>query len=109
MGGKKFSRYHLRLRRGRQARRIAKEIVEFRKKHEIKTTFDLVKIIEEAIPAKWRKKRAKGRASKIHFATKTFQAIRIAVNDELGALSEGLEKRISGIKSRRQNVGHFLP
>lgn len=83
----------------RQARRIAKEIVEFRKKHEIKTTFDLVKIIEEAIPAKWRKGRAKGRASKIHFATKTFQAIRIAVNDELGALSEGLEKGFQALKA----------
>ena len=69
----------------RQARRIAKAIVEWRKQKEIKTTFDLVHIIEEAIPAKFRKGR-------IHYATKTFQAIRIAVNDELGALKEGLEK-----------------
>lgn len=69
----------------KQARRIAKTIVEFRKKQEIKTTFDLVKIIEIAIPAKFRK-------GKIHYATKTFQAIRIAVNDELGALKEGLDK-----------------
>lgn len=75
----------------KQARRIAKEIVEFRKKQEIKTTFDLVKIIENAIPAKFRKGR-------IHFATKTFQAIRIAVNDELGALKEGLEKGFEVLK-----------
>ncbi len=75
----------------KQARRIAKEIVEFRKKQKIKTTFDLVKIIEKAIPAKFRKGR-------IHFATKTFQAIRIAVNDELGALTEGLDKGFKLLK-----------
>ncbi len=75
----------------KQARPIAKKIVEWRKRQEIKTTFDLVKIIEEAIPAKFRK-------GKIHYATKTFQAIRIAVNDELGALSEGLEKGFGVLK-----------
>ncbi len=77
----------------KQARRIAKEIVAFRKKREIKTTFDLVKIIEQAIPAKFRK-------GKIHFATKTFQAIRIAVNDELEALKEGLEKGFQSLKGK---------
>ncbi len=76
----------------KQARRIAKQIVEARKKQEIKTTFDLIKVIEDAIPAKFRK-------GKIHFATKTFQAIRIAVNDELGALKEGLEKGFKVLKS----------
>ncbi|MBI3305971.1 16S rRNA (cytosine(1402)-N(4))-methyltransferase RsmH [Candidatus Nomurabacteria bacterium] len=78
----------------RQARRIAKAIVERRLKEEIKTTFDLVATIERAIPAKFRQKN-KGR---IHFATKTFQAIRIAVNDELGALREGLEKGFKLLK-----------
>jgi 16S rRNA (cytosine1402-N4)-methyltransferase len=76
----------------KQARRIAKFIVSAREKKEIKTTFDLVKIIEEAIPAKFRK-------SRLHFATKTFQAIRIAVNDELGALEEGLGKGFAALKS----------
>lgn len=75
----------------RQARRIAKAIVEARKKQEIKTTFDLVKIIEQAIPAKFRR-------GKIHFATKTFQAIRIAVNNELEALTEGLDKGFELLK-----------
>ncbi len=75
----------------KQARPIAKSIVEFRKKREIKTTFDLVKIIEQAIPARFRRGR-------IHCATKTFQAIRIAVNDELGALSEGLSKGFQALK-----------
>ncbi len=85
----------------KQARRIAKEIVEFRKKQEIKTTFDLVKIIEKAIPARFARasaRRARFRKGRIHFATKTFQAIRIAVNDELGALSEGLEKGFNFLK-----------
>jgi 16S rRNA (cytosine1402-N4)-methyltransferase len=76
----------------KQARPIAKAIVEFRKKQKIQTTFDLVKIIEGAIPARFRK-------GKIHYATKTFQAIRIAVNDELGALAEGLEKGFKSLKS----------
>ncbi len=76
----------------KQSRPIAREIVEFRKNQEIKTTFDLVKIIENAIPAKFRK-------GKIHYATKTFQAIRIAVNDELGALSEGLDKGFKALNS----------
>src|SRR3989344_1696588 len=67
------------------ARRIARGIVEARKKSEIKKTFDLVKVIEESVPNFYKKGR-------IHYATKTFQAIRIAVNDELGALREGLEK-----------------
>lgn len=75
----------------KQAKRIAKEIVESRGQKEIKTTFDLVKIIEQAIPAKFRKGR-------IHYATKTFQAIRIAVNDELNTLRIGLEKGFNALK-----------
>ena len=75
----------------KQARRIAKMIVESRKRKKIETTFDLVRVMEDAIPAKFRK-------GKIHFATKTFQAIRIAVNDELGALSEGLSKGFEMLK-----------
>ncbi|MBU4480443.1 16S rRNA (cytosine(1402)-N(4))-methyltransferase RsmH, partial [Patescibacteria group bacterium] len=73
-GGEKFSR------------RIAKNIVEARKEKPIETTFDLVEIIEKSIPSKFKNR------AKIHPATKTFQALRIAVNDELGALKEGLEK-----------------
>ncbi len=69
----------------RFSRRIAKEIVETRKKRKIETTSDLVKIIEKSVPAVYKKGR-------LHFATKTFQALRIAVNDELGALKVGLEK-----------------
>ncbi|MFA6476023.1 MAG: 16S rRNA (cytosine(1402)-N(4))-methyltransferase RsmH [Candidatus Paceibacterota bacterium] len=67
----------------RLSRRIAKAIVEARKKREIQTTFDLVEIIKSAMPSN----RLHG---KTHFATKTFQALRITVNDEIGALKEGL-------------------
>jgi len=76
----------------RYARRIAKKIVEAREEKEIKTTNDLVEIISEAVPAVYRR-------GKIHFATKTFQAIRMAVNDELGALREGLEKGFEKLSS----------
>jgi len=69
----------------RFAKRIAKAIVEAREQGEINTTEKLVKVIEGAVPKAYKSKR-------IHFATKTFQAIRMAVNDELEALKEGLEK-----------------
>lgn len=68
----------------RFSRRIAKSIVEARAQGPIKTTGQLAEIIAGAIP-----KRFQRRGN--HPATKSFQAIRIAVNDELGALSEGLK------------------
>ena len=67
------------------SRRIAKAIVDERKKKEIKTTFELVKIIENAVPGGYKRQR-------LHFATRTFQALRIAVNDELGSLEACLKK-----------------
>jgi 16S rRNA (cytosine1402-N4)-methyltransferase len=69
----------------RWAYRIAKEIVKFRRTTPIETTQQLTKIIESAIP------HGRGR---IHPATRTFQALRIAVNKELEALEESLEKAI---------------
>jgi len=66
---------------------IAKEIIEARKRNLIATTFQLVKIIEKAVPAWY------GR-QKIHAATKTFQALRIAVNDELGSLQRVLPQAL---------------
>jgi len=73
------------------SRKIARAIVEAREGREIKTTFDLVKILESAIGRAYKKER-------IHFATRTFQALRIAVNDELGALQMGLEKGFEVLK-----------
>lgn len=85
----------------RYARRIAKAIVEARTKIEIKTTFDLVKIIESAVPGMYKRGR-------IHFATRTFQALRIAVNDELGVLQKGLEQGFEFLKiGRRMSVISF--
>lgn len=76
----------------RFSRRIAREIVLSREKMPIKTTNDLVVIIERAVPFFYKKGR-------IHPATKSFQALRIAVNDELGALEEFLEKGFKHLKS----------
>ncbi len=70
------------------SRRIARAIVGARKNKKIETTVELAKIIEGAV----------GKRGKINPATKTFQAIRIAVNDELGALSEGLQKGFAALK-----------
>ncbi len=68
----------------RYSRRIAKKIIEERKKKSIKTTFDLVEIIRKAVPKLYEKGR-------IHFATRVFQALRIYVNDELGNLEKLLK------------------
>ncbi len=64
---------------------IAKAIVTARRDKSIETTGELVEIIRSAVPAWYTHKR-------LHFATRTFQALRLAVNDELGALKEGLVK-----------------
>ena len=69
----------------RYARRIAKKIVTIRKVKPIKTTFDLVEIIRQAVPKSYQRRR-------LHYATRTFQAIRIAVNDELKRLETFLDK-----------------
>lgn len=71
----------------RYAKRIAKNIVEARKEKPIETTLQLVEIIRRSVP--------KSSFKKINPATKTFQALRIAVNDELGALREGIAKGFS--------------
>jgi len=74
----------------RYARRIARAIVAYREKKSIETSGELAEIVKSAIPRFGRS--FNGRPAKIHPATKTFQALRIAVNDELGALKEGLAK-----------------
>ncbi len=71
----------------RFAKRIAKKIIEERKIKEIKTTFQLVKIIKSATPIWYQRK-------KIHPATRTFQALRIAVNDELNNLEKALPQAL---------------
>lgn len=73
------------------SRRIAKKIVESRKEKEIATTFDLVKIIEEAVGKSYKRLR-------IHPATRTFQALRIATNSELSNLEQVIEKGFNCLK-----------
>lgn len=67
------------------SKRIAREIVLRREEKPFETTTDLQEAVLAAVPASQRK-------WKIHPATRTFQAIRIAVNEELSALEEGLAK-----------------
>ncbi len=69
----------------RYSRKIAKAIVEARKEKSIETTFDLVKIIDDAVGKSYKR-------LKIHPSTKTFQALRIATNSELTNLEEVIEK-----------------
>ncbi|MFW6074545.1 MAG: 16S rRNA (cytosine(1402)-N(4))-methyltransferase RsmH [Chloroflexota bacterium] len=66
----------------RQSRRIASAIVRAREREPIRTTGQLAAIVEAAVGGR--------RGARIHPATRTFQALRIAVNDELGELERGL-------------------
>ncbi len=75
----------------RFARRIAKAIVYRRAENRIVTTKQLADIVLRALPHGY----TRGR---IHPATRTFQALRIAVNDELGSLSAALDKCIKVLK-----------
>jgi len=72
----------------RHARRIARRIAERRRRAPLYTTADLVAAVKEAVPrAAW--------SGRIHVATRTFQAVRMAVNDEIGALTEALPRAAS--------------
>ncbi|OIP75098.1 MAG: 16S rRNA (cytosine(1402)-N(4))-methyltransferase [Parcubacteria group bacterium CG2_30_36_18] len=75
----------------RFSKQIAKYIISFREVKPIKTTSQLVEIIKKATPD-WYHRR------KIHPATKTFQALRIAVNDELNNLEKALPKALNILK-----------
>lgn len=68
------------------SRRIARRIVERRRREEFKTAADLAETVRRAIPPAARAK------SRIDPATKTFQALRIAVNDELASLERILAR-----------------
>ena len=72
----------------RYSRRIARSIVAVRKSQPIKTTMGLVAAIKQALPPHVRFGR------KIHFATRTFQALRIATNNELENLRVALHDAI---------------
>lgn len=67
--------------------RIARAICEAREIKQIKTTRQLVEIIENVVPYNYKGGQRKNKKS-IHCATRTFQALRMAVNDELGGIIE---------------------
>lgn len=76
----------------RWAKRIAQFIVAARKEKPLTTTFELVDVIKKAIP--------KGaRLDGPHPAKRTFQAIRIEVNNELGILADTMERAVNRLKS----------
>ena len=79
----------------RQARRIARAIVERRRRNPIETTDDLRDLVHETVgtPRVRRGRRAPGGRS-IDAATRTFQALRIAVNEELSGLGPSLERAV---------------
>ncbi|HTZ39054.1 MAG TPA: 16S rRNA (cytosine(1402)-N(4))-methyltransferase RsmH [Syntrophales bacterium] len=74
-----------------QAKRIVRAIVKGRKASPIETTNELAGLIVSALPARM----SHGR---IHAATRTFQALRIAVNDELASLNRGIASGIDSLK-----------
>lgn len=75
----------------RFARKISEAIAERRKKKPFKTTSELADVILKITPAKYKR-------MKIHPATRIFQALRIAVNDELNILNEGLNQAFEILK-----------
>ncbi|WP_026834857.1 16S rRNA (cytosine(1402)-N(4))-methyltransferase RsmH [Eubacterium xylanophilum] len=74
----------------RFAKNIARNIVKAREQSPIETTFELVEIIKNSMPAK-------ARNSKGHPAKRTFQAIRIELNRELEVLQNSLDDMVSAL------------
>jgi 16S rRNA (cytosine1402-N4)-methyltransferase len=83
------------------ARRIARKIIEERSKVPIKTTTHLARIIRESYGSR-------ARDSRVHPATRTFQALRIAVNDELGALEALLNELRHGARRTANGEASWL-
>lgn len=80
----------------RYARKIVNAIVDRRKRESFKTTFELAQLIEEVKPSE-RRGRYTARKHK-HPATQVFQALRIAVNQELEVLKIGLEQGFEALR-----------
>ena len=74
----------------RRARRVARAIVDARRRHPIRTTDELAHVVAGAVGG--------GGGHRIHPATRTFQALRIAVNDELGQLERLVEPAVRALQ-----------
>lgn len=81
----------------RFARKIARLICQARKSERIKTTSQLVEVVKRAVPMSQRHKR-------IHLATRVFQALRIAVNNELENLEEALPQALEVLEKNGRLV-----
>ena len=77
----------------RWAAKIARAVAEARKARPLSTTREFASLIERSIPRRYWPRA-------IHPATRAFQALRIAVNDELGALDQGLRSAIGLLRPR---------
>jgi len=88
LSGDELSRILLEYGEERHARRIARRVVERRRRAPLQTAGDLAAIVKEAVPrSAW--------PGRLHVATRTFQAVRMAVNDETEALTEALPRAAS--------------
>jgi 16S rRNA (cytosine1402-N4)-methyltransferase len=74
----------------RYSRRIARAIVKARSSNNIDTTLELAEIVRQSVPARYRREK--------HPARRTFQAIRMAVNDELDAIEKVLPQAVEALK-----------
>jgi len=75
----------------RWARRIVRAVIESRRKEPLETTIQLAKLVKKAVPrSAWPRK--------IHVATRTFQALRIAVNNELTVLEKTLPQAVGVLR-----------
>lgn len=81
----------------RFSRRISRMIAKEREQNPIETTFQLVEVIRKAVPRWYRHKR-------IHFATRTFQALRIFINDELDNLKKALPQALEVLEKKGRIV-----
>ena len=82
----------------KKAREIAEEIVLQRKIKPIITTFDLIKVLEKF------SKFLKRKNQRIHFATKVFMALRIAINQEIENLEKGLTEAFKVLKPSKKLI-----
>lgn len=71
----------------RFSRQIARQIVETRRTRAITSTFQLIEAIKKAMPKRYQ-------GGKIHFATRTFQGLRIAANQELESIKKAMPQAI---------------